>query len=54
VFESGTEAERAERADTLLVTADCRPRLVRHGDGRPFHQVNVANHRARQHRAATH
>ena len=37
VFESGTEAERAERADALLVAADCRPRLVRHGDGLPFH-----------------
>jgi predicted RNA-binding Zn ribbon-like protein len=37
VFESGTEAERAQRADALLVAADCQPRLVRHGDGRPFH-----------------
>jgi predicted RNA-binding Zn ribbon-like protein len=37
VFESGTEAERAERADALLVAADCRPRLVRHADGLPFH-----------------
>jgi predicted RNA-binding Zn ribbon-like protein len=37
VFEAGTVAEKAERADALLVAADCRPRLVRHGAGLPFH-----------------
>jgi CGNR zinc finger len=37
VFEAGTEAERAQRADALLLAADCRPRLVRHAHGLPFH-----------------
>jgi predicted RNA-binding Zn ribbon-like protein len=37
VFEAATEAERAQRADALLIAADCRPRLVRHGDDLPFH-----------------
>jgi predicted RNA-binding Zn ribbon-like protein len=37
VFEAGTVAEKAERADALLVAADCRPRLVSHGPGLPFH-----------------
>jgi predicted RNA-binding Zn ribbon-like protein len=37
VFEAGTVAEKAERADALLVAADCRPRLVSHGAGLPFH-----------------
>ena len=37
VFEAGTAAEKAERADALLVAADCRPRLVSHGEGLPFH-----------------
>jgi len=37
VFAAGTVAERAERADALLIDADCRPRLVRHGEGMPFH-----------------
>jgi predicted RNA-binding Zn ribbon-like protein len=37
VFEAATEAERAERADALLIAADCRPRLVRHADDLPFH-----------------
>ena len=37
VFEAGTVAEKAERADALLVAADCRPRLVSHGNGLPFH-----------------
>jgi predicted RNA-binding Zn ribbon-like protein len=37
VFEAATEAERAQRADALLLAADCRPRLVRHADGLPFH-----------------
>ncbi len=37
VFEAGTAAEKAERADALLIDADCRPRLVSHGSGLPFH-----------------
>ncbi len=37
VFEAGTVAEKARRADALLVAADCRPRLVSHGQGLPFH-----------------
>jgi predicted RNA-binding Zn ribbon-like protein len=37
VFEAGTVAERAERADALLIASDCRPRLVSHGPGLPFH-----------------
>jgi predicted RNA-binding Zn ribbon-like protein len=30
-------AGKAERADALLIAADCRPRLVSHGAGLPFH-----------------
>src|SRR5712691_7905027 len=37
VFEAGTVAEKAERADSLLMAAHCRPRLVSHGAGLPFH-----------------
>jgi predicted RNA-binding Zn ribbon-like protein len=37
VFEAGTVTDKAERADALLAAADCRPRLVRHGPGQPFH-----------------
>ncbi|HTR91037.1 MAG TPA: CGNR zinc finger domain-containing protein [Trebonia sp.] len=37
VFESATGAEKAELADALLVAADCRPRLVSHDPGSPFH-----------------
>jgi predicted RNA-binding Zn ribbon-like protein len=37
IFDATTVAEKAERADALLVAADCRPRLVSHGDGLPFH-----------------
>ena len=37
VFEASTVAEKAERADALLAAADCRPRLVSHGSGLPFH-----------------
>jgi predicted RNA-binding Zn ribbon-like protein len=37
VFEAGGEAERAQRADALLIAADCRPRLVRHTEDLPFH-----------------
>jgi predicted RNA-binding Zn ribbon-like protein len=37
VFEARTVAEKARLADTLLVDSDCRPRLVSHGAGLPFH-----------------
>jgi predicted RNA-binding Zn ribbon-like protein len=37
IFEAGNVEEKAERADALLVAADCRPRLVSHGAGLPFH-----------------
>ena len=37
IFEAGTVEAKAERADALLVAADCRPRLVSHGAGLPFH-----------------
>jgi predicted RNA-binding Zn ribbon-like protein len=37
VFEAGTVPEKAGLADALLVAADCRPRLVSHGAGQPFH-----------------
>jgi predicted RNA-binding Zn ribbon-like protein len=37
VFEAGPVAVKAELADALLVAADCRPRLVSHGAGQPFH-----------------
>lgn len=37
IFEAGTVTEKAQRADALLVAADCRPRLVSHGPGLPFH-----------------
>jgi len=30
-------ADKALLADALLVAADCRPRLVSHGQGKPFH-----------------
>ncbi len=37
VFEADTVAGKAERADALLIAADCRPRLVSHDAGLPFH-----------------
>lgn len=37
VFEAETVTGKAELADALLVAADCRPRLVTHGAGLPFH-----------------
>jgi len=37
VFEAGTVTAKAERAGALLIAADCRPRLVSHGPGLPFH-----------------
>ncbi len=37
IFQAQTVAEKAQRADELLVASDCRPRLVRHGPDLPFH-----------------
>jgi predicted RNA-binding Zn ribbon-like protein len=37
VFEATAVADKARLADALLVAADCRPRLVSHGGGKPFH-----------------
>jgi predicted RNA-binding Zn ribbon-like protein len=37
VFEAAAVADKAGLTDALLVAADCRPRLVSHGDGKPFH-----------------
>ena len=37
VFAAATAADQAELADALLTAADCRPRLVSHGGGKPFH-----------------
>ncbi len=37
LFEAGTVAGKAERADALLNAANCRPRLISHGAGLPFH-----------------
>jgi predicted RNA-binding Zn ribbon-like protein len=37
VFEAPAVADKAGLADALLVAADCRPRLVSHGPGQPFH-----------------
>jgi predicted RNA-binding Zn ribbon-like protein len=37
VFEATGVAGKAELTDALLVAADCRPRLVSHGGGKPFH-----------------
>jgi len=37
VFEAPSVAGKAGLADALLVAADCRPRLVSHADGQPFH-----------------
>jgi hypothetical protein len=37
VFEADTVAGKPERTDALLIAADCRPRLVSHGPGLPFH-----------------
>jgi predicted RNA-binding Zn ribbon-like protein len=55
LFEAATVPEKAERADALLVAADCRPRLVSHGPGRPyhFHYAPVASGLAARVRALT-
>jgi predicted RNA-binding Zn ribbon-like protein len=37
VFEADGPPQRAGLADALLTAADCRPRLVSHGPGLPFH-----------------
>jgi predicted RNA-binding Zn ribbon-like protein len=37
VFEAPADADKARLADALLVAADCRPRLVSHGPGKPYH-----------------
>ena len=37
VFEADGVPGKALLTDALLVAADCRPRLVRHHDGNPFH-----------------
>ena len=37
VFEVAAVAGKAELADALLVAADCRPRLISHDPGKPYH-----------------
>ena len=37
VFEATAVEDKARLTDALLVAADCRPRLVSHGGGKPFH-----------------
>ena len=37
VFAAPAVAAKAELADALLVAADCRPRLVSHDAGKPYH-----------------
>jgi predicted RNA-binding Zn ribbon-like protein len=37
VFEAAAVADKARLTDALLVAADCRPRLVSHDGGTPFH-----------------
>jgi predicted RNA-binding Zn ribbon-like protein len=37
VLAADTVEDKARRADALLSAADCRPRLVSHGAGLPFH-----------------
>ena len=37
IFEAPAVAGKAQRADELLVAAGCRPRLISHGAGMPFH-----------------
>jgi predicted RNA-binding Zn ribbon-like protein len=55
LFEAATVAEKAERADALLIAADCRPRLVHHWPGQPyhFHYAPVASGLAARVRALT-
>ena len=42
VFEAETIPAKARLADALLLAADCRPRLISHGPGQPFHLHYVA------------
>jgi predicted RNA-binding Zn ribbon-like protein len=42
VFAAATGPAKAELADALLLAADCRPRLIRHGSGQPYHLHYVA------------
>jgi predicted RNA-binding Zn ribbon-like protein len=42
VFAAATVPAKAELADGLLLAADCRPRLISHGPGQPFHLHYVA------------
>jgi predicted RNA-binding Zn ribbon-like protein len=37
IFEVGAVTDKAQRANELLVASGCRPRLVSHGPGLPFH-----------------
>jgi predicted RNA-binding Zn ribbon-like protein len=37
VLEATDVNDKARLTDALLVAADCRPRLISHGGGRPFH-----------------
>jgi predicted RNA-binding Zn ribbon-like protein len=37
IFESDAVPEKAQRANELLVASGCRPRLVSHAPGLPFH-----------------
>jgi predicted RNA-binding Zn ribbon-like protein len=37
VFAAAAVTDKAELTDALLVAADCRPRLVSHGAGKPHH-----------------
>jgi predicted RNA-binding Zn ribbon-like protein len=37
VFEAAAVADKADLTDALLVAADCRPRLVAHDAGKPYH-----------------
>jgi predicted RNA-binding Zn ribbon-like protein len=55
LFEATTVPEKAELADALLTAADCRPRLVSHAPGRPyhFHYAPVASGLAARVRALT-
>jgi predicted RNA-binding Zn ribbon-like protein len=42
VFEAPDVPAKAALADELLQAADCRPRLISHGPGQPFHLHYVA------------
>ena len=44
VFAAESAAAKADLADALLQAADCRPRLISHGPGLPFHLHYVSVH----------